>query len=128
MNYKTKWLALRAKILKDRTKSEKNIIDKKGYSFEEIINMITLLEENNFEENDNICYEHSDCKILQGITKDRNKFFDLYHNLSKEYREFKFDARKRVDRLLEENKFLMTLCLRYEEENNKLKIKVDSFE
>ena len=69
-----------------------------------------------------------DCNILKGITKDRDRFYDLYHNLSSEFRDFKMVAQKRVERLLEEHKLLMTLCLRYEEENSRLKKKLESFE
>ena len=57
------------------------------------------------------------------MEKDRDRFYNMYHELSKEYRNYQSDANKRVNRLLEENTFLMTLCLRYEEENEKLKKK-----
>ena len=74
------------------------------------------------------CELVSDCNILKGMVKDRDKFYNLYHELSREFRDYEMTAQKRVDRLLEEHKLLMTLCIRYEEENNKLKTKLKSFE
>lgn len=59
------------------------------------------------------------------MEKDRDRFYNMYHELLKEYRNYQSDANKRVNRLLEENKFLMTLCLRYEKENEELKKKID---
>ena len=53
------------------------------------------------------CELVSDCNILKGITKDRDKFYDLYHKLSSEFRGYEMTAQKRVERLLEENKFLL---------------------
>lgn len=53
INYETMWLILKSKILEDNIKYKTNIIDKDGYSFKEIINMIRQIEENNknIEEN-----------------------------------------------------------------------------
>ena len=59
------------------------------------------------------------------MEKDRDRFYNMYHKLSKEYRDYTLDANKRVNRLLEEHEFLMTLCLRYEKENEELKKKID---
>lgn len=75
--------------------------------------------------------EESDCVYqmdLKMLEKDRDRFYDMYHDLFKETRDYKMKAQSRVDRLLEEHKFLMTLCLRYESDNAELKRKIDSLQ
>ena len=72
-----------------------------------------------------ICENPVQCRHLEGMTKDRDKFYKCYHLLSKEKRDNEMLFRKRNERLMKENEYLMTLCLRYEEENEKLKRRLD---
>lgn len=75
--------------------------------------------------------QESECILkidLKNMEKDRDRFYNLYHDLSKEQRDYKLKAQSRVERLMEENKFLMTLCIRYENDNAELKRKLDSFQ
>lgn len=62
------------------------------------------------------------------MEKDRDRFYNLYHDLSKEQRDYKVKTQSILERLMEENKFLMTLCIRYENDNAELKRKLDSFQ
>lgn len=75
------------------------------------------------EEND--CAYKTDLEIM---VNDRDRFYDLYHDLFRETRDYKMKAESRVNRLLEEHKFLMTLCLRYENDNTELKRIIDSLQ
>lgn len=65
---------------------------------------------------------------LKNMEKDRDRFYNLYHDLSKEQRDYKVKTQSILERLMEENKFLMTLCIRYENDNAELKRKLDSFQ
>lgn len=75
--------------------------------------------------------QESECMLkidLENMEKDRDRFYNLYHDLSKEQRDYKLKVQSRVERLIEENKFLMTLSIRYENDNAELKRKLDSFQ
>ncbi|MDO0213538.1 hypothetical protein KLN56_10835 [Clostridioides difficile] len=81
------------------------------------IKKIELLTEGNTKENCDIVVPKV---FFDEMENDRDRFYNLYHSSSKEYRDYKMNASKRIDRLLKEHEFLMTSCLRYEKENQDL--------
>ncbi|MCI9976521.1 hypothetical protein JY742_10350 [Clostridioides difficile] len=81
------------------------------------IKKIELLTEGNTKENCDMVVSKA---FFDEMKNDRDRFYNLYHSLSKEYRYYEMNERKRIDRLLKEHEFLMTLCLRYEKENQDL--------
>lgn len=81
------------------------------------IKKIELLTEGNTKEN---CDMVVPKVFFDGMKDDRDRFYNLYHSLSKEYRDYRINVGKRIDRLLKEHEFLMTSCLRYEKENQDL--------